>query len=286
MVHFAETHDNLRLAAKSRTWARLRTDLCALFAPNGAFGFANGVEWFATEKLNVHDAPNLNWGASENQVDAIGRLSMLLKNHPAFHDRTDLVLAQKGPGNHVALVRRHNPTGKTLLILANLDDTKTVSATWDGNLFDPGASLIDLLTRETVSPVMSGEGPSCHLAPGQVLCLSRDPEDIESLRPRGEVPEGMVPRVVHQQLRVKALEIFSYCSVAMDAAAFDSDGDARQLHRDPKAYCRNRTHLKPQPGFIQWCWPQDLKREVMVRLLKLSIKEEHLCWLNLQPMLI
>ena len=54
-VHFAETHDNLRLAARSEVYARLRTALCALCSPQGAFGFANGVEWFATEKINVHN---------------------------------------------------------------------------------------------------------------------------------------------------------------------------------------------------------------------------------------
>jgi hypothetical protein len=37
-VHFAETHDNLRLAARSHTYARMRTALCALAAPSGAFG--------------------------------------------------------------------------------------------------------------------------------------------------------------------------------------------------------------------------------------------------------
>ena len=45
MVHFAETHDNNRLAARSPAYARMRTALCALLADHGAFGFANGVEW-------------------------------------------------------------------------------------------------------------------------------------------------------------------------------------------------------------------------------------------------
>jgi hypothetical protein len=61
MIHFAETHDNNRLAERSNTFARMRTALCALCSVNGAFGFANGVEWFATEKIDVHDAPSLSW---------------------------------------------------------------------------------------------------------------------------------------------------------------------------------------------------------------------------------
>ena len=71
-VHFAETHDNLRLAARSPVWARMRTALCALASHQGAFGFANGVEWLATEKINVHEDPSLNWGAAPNQVADIG----------------------------------------------------------------------------------------------------------------------------------------------------------------------------------------------------------------------
>jgi len=69
MVHFAETHDNNRLAARSSAYARMRTALCALCSINGAFGFTGGVEWFATEKIDVHEATSLNWGAKHNQVE-------------------------------------------------------------------------------------------------------------------------------------------------------------------------------------------------------------------------
>jgi len=264
MVHFAETHDNLRLAAKSKAWARLRTDLCALFAPCGAFGFANGVEWFATEKINVHDAPGLNWGASENQVAAIGRLSRLLKDHPAFHDRTDLTLVQRGGGNHVALWRRHRPTGKELLILANLDCAHETTAAWDGGAFDPTRPLVDLLTEEAVTPVTHDGLPACALSPGQVLCLSPETGGLRDSRISCFCPEGLTPRIVHQQLRAKALEVFCSCTGAEDVGAFDADEEARQLQRDPAAYCRKHTPLAPQPGVIRWCWPSDTRREVMI----------------------
>ncbi|MDP2989882.1 MAG: glycogen debranching protein, partial [Kiritimatiellota bacterium] len=49
LVHFAETHDNNRLASRSIPYARMRTALSALCSSNGAFAFANGVEWHATE---------------------------------------------------------------------------------------------------------------------------------------------------------------------------------------------------------------------------------------------
>ncbi len=67
MVHYAETHDNNRLASVSNTYAKMRTALCALFSVSGGFGFANGVEWFAAEKINVHECPGLNWGARKTR---------------------------------------------------------------------------------------------------------------------------------------------------------------------------------------------------------------------------
>ncbi|KFO66858.1 glycogen debranching protein, partial [Smithella sp. SCADC] len=78
-VHYAETHDNNRLASRSRIYARMRTALCALCSHQGAFGFANGVEWFADKKISVHEAHPLNWGSAENQVDHIRRLNILLR---------------------------------------------------------------------------------------------------------------------------------------------------------------------------------------------------------------
>ncbi|MBW2217002.1 MAG: glycogen debranching protein, partial [Deltaproteobacteria bacterium] len=85
MIHFAETHDNLRLAERSKRYARMRTALCALCSQHGGFGFANGVEWFAPDKIDVHRENSLNWGAKPNQVQLIGRLNRLLKIHPTFH---------------------------------------------------------------------------------------------------------------------------------------------------------------------------------------------------------
>jgi len=108
-VHFAETHDNIRLAARSKIFARMRTALCALCSHQGGFGFANGVEWYATEKISVHGATSLNWGAETNQVNHLRRLNALLKTHPAFHDRTELKMVQQGDENCIVMLRRHLP---------------------------------------------------------------------------------------------------------------------------------------------------------------------------------
>ena len=264
LLHFAETHDNLRLAATSRTYARLRTDLCALFAPNGAFGFANGVEWFATEKIDVHDASGLNWGAKENQVAEIARLSTLLKYHPAFQDDTELSLVQKGTGNHVALFRRHRPTGKTLLILANLDHERDTTAAWDESFFDPKEGLTDLLTEERIRSARRDGHPSCVLSPGRVLCLARDPEDIRCVHPQASLPEGLVPRIVHQQLRAKVLDVLHACTGKEDVGSLDLDREAERLFEDPGSFVPQHRPPEGEPLVVRWQWPADLKREVMV----------------------
>ena len=61
LVHYAETHDNDRIARKGRPYARMRLALSALTSFTGAWGITNGVEWLATEKINVHKNTGLNW---------------------------------------------------------------------------------------------------------------------------------------------------------------------------------------------------------------------------------
>lgn len=265
LVHFAETHDNLRLAQKSKTFARLRTDLCALFSPNGAFGFANGVEWFASEKIVVHESPSLNWGAQENQVASIARLGCLLRNHPAFHDQTELKLVQTGLGNHIALLRHHGPTNKKLLVVANLDDEQGTLATWQSDIFETDDHPpIDLLTGTPVALNTSQGIPGCQLQPGQVVCLSPGAEDTRWLAVENEVFNKPVARIVHQNLRAKAMEIYLAETHQDDLSAFDPDSAACRLAADPEAFCRELNPETAESRVIRWQWPQDVRRTVMV----------------------
>ena len=262
-VHFAETHDNLRLAAKSHTYARLRTDLCALFAPYGAFAFANGVEWFAEEKIVVHESPSLNWNAEENQVKNIAKLTALLKHHPAFHDQTELALIQTGEGNHAALLRCHEPTGKTLLILANLDEKNETTAPWDRTRFNPqGAPMTDLLTEEVVTPLDVDGMTACRLLAGQVRCLSLDPGDVRY----GQVWEGddrgHVDRIVFQQFCAKVLDVYGAHRPPSDMGSTELKDAVEGLHKDPVGFC-NLYHGGP-PVVVRWQFPEDVRREVMV----------------------
>lgn len=264
-VHFAETHDNPRLAGKSIPYARLRTDLCALFAPHGAFGFSNGVEWFAKEKIVVHQAPSLNWGAPENQVSAIRRLTFLLKHHPAFHDQTLLRLVQTGAGNHIAMCRHHLPTGKKLLAIANLDENNEAYAAWDGSTFPSGRQpLTDLLTGASLPVIEIAGNPACLLQPAQVACLTADPGDVSGLREIATGGAKPIPRIVFQCLRAKALDVYSALSTEESLGTFDPDAAAHRLSDDPEAFCRSFNRSTEESRVVRWQWPEDARRIVMV----------------------
>jgi predicted glycogen debranching enzyme len=264
-VHFAETHDNLRLAERSRTFARMRTALCALCSSQGGFGFANGVEWYATEKINVHGAPSLNWGAEKNQVEHIRRLNTLLKNHPVFHERTELKMLQKGEGNHLALLRHHLPSGKKLLVVVNLDDEKETRAVWDSRGTGmAGSSFMDLISGETVKAAESHEQHFLPLVPGQVFCLTDDPGDMDLIL-KAESRVALSPeRIKRQQLRAKALDIYRFYRNIKGLEALDPDAMARNLAENPMEYCRSLNPFSDEPRAITWQWPRDRSREVMV----------------------
>ncbi len=263
-VHFAETHDNLRLAARSKAWARLRVRLCALASPNGAFAFANGVEWFATAKINVHESPSLNWGATDNMVNDIATLSAILKTHPAFRDRTHLEMIHEGEGNMVVLLRHHLPSGKRLLITANLSDEHPVEAGWNREKSSiPSTAMVDLLTGRRVTAMVDGPRITVNLAPGEVLCLSPDDRDMALMTPTAHI--GTPPYAVHQRLRAKAMEIaVSQMDDLSGVESIDWDRAAEELAAHPAGFCRQFHPDAEAPRVVTWQWPRDTRREVMV----------------------
>ncbi|MBQ3811753.1 MAG: glycogen debranching protein, partial [Kiritimatiellae bacterium] len=203
LAHYAETHDNNRLAARSRSWARMRTALAALASQQGCFGITNGVEWFATEKVDVHGASALRWGAPDNQVAALRRLNALLALHPAFGAGAHVEMRQIKEGNSLALLRvpRSGASGcdRSLLVLANLDPDHSQPVSWTG--FDATAAVVlfDSTTPDTrhsslVTRHSGGErAGTAQLAPGQVLCLSHDPADLAALDAALAAPPSREP---------------------------------------------------------------------------------------------
>ena len=169
LVHFAETHDNDRLAKGGETYARLRVQLAALLSWQGAWGIANGVEWYCREKIDVHGKNDLCWGAGRNMVDLISKLNFILGSNPAFDGASRLALVTRGEGNALAVVRRSADGGDSLLVLANLDCANAVTIGWDRTEF-PYSESFDLVTERMVVTA----GPVA-LEPGQVLCLAPQP---------------------------------------------------------------------------------------------------------------
>ncbi len=265
MAHYAETHDNPRLASRSHAWAKMRTALCALSSFQGTFGFANGVEWFATEKIDVHESPSLNWNAEENQVDHIHRLSKLLKNHPAFHDQTRIRVVDHASEDIFIFLRCHQPSGKKLMIVVNLDDSRPRSASWqkDKN-FGPPDSWLDLLTGKKITPRMEEGAIVMDLFPGQVLCITDDPDDwpkvCKETKERFQVPE----RIVRQRLRAKVLEVLQVVNGFGDLGDRNLETSVLTLQNDPVAFCREANSHSPESRVIRWVWPRDSRREVML----------------------
>lgn len=203
LVHFAETHDNDRLAKKGTTYARLRVQLAALLSWQGAWGIANGVEWFCTEKIDVHGKNGLNWGAKDNMVALISRLNRLLSIHPAFRNASHLRVVTRGDGNTLAVLRDSN-----VLVLANLDCEHPTRIDWDRGAFS-AAEGVDLLTDRTIGLV----GPVT-LSPGEVLCLQNPQapiaalvaEDVPMTDGSGVVFHWVFPRDEHREVSVPAGE--------------------------------------------------------------------------------
>ncbi|MBC8002372.1 MAG: hypothetical protein H7X97_07265 [Opitutaceae bacterium] len=126
LVHYSETHDNPRLAAhpQGRVWSLLRNQLCALSSHSGAFGYTGGVEWLATEKVNVHSCSGMAWGSAENIVAELARLARILAEHPAFFDGAR-VARISGPESPIyALERISAETNDRILVLINLEQPR------------------------------------------------------------------------------------------------------------------------------------------------------------------
>ena len=264
LIHFAETHDNPRLAARSPRYARMRTALCALLSCRGGFGFANGVEWYATDKIVVHEAPGLNWGASDNQVAQIGRISRLLRSHPAFHHQTEIKQLQTGEGNCIALLRRHLPTGSQLLVLINLDDEHQTLCRWKPAPDFEALNLIDMLTGAGVMIQRADGDHSLLLEPGQALCLADDMDGFADAASNSEDLTALPLQVQQQRIRAKALDVMAFYRGVCDLGECDMDQAARDLAHSPVSFCRNQNRVSEEPRVITLKCPRDLEREVMV----------------------
>jgi starch synthase (maltosyl-transferring) len=179
LVNYSETHDNERLAKQGRGWSLLRNRLCALTAPGGAFGFTGGVEWLATEKLEVHQARGMNWSAEQNLIPELAALNRLVANHPCFH--ADAELTRLSPnGSPLLALRRDSATEprESVLVLVNLDTQSKQSIRLEGGVVrDMGAPSIDLLGQSAPAIIPQGDGSfTLGVGPGESFCLAATAE--------------------------------------------------------------------------------------------------------------
>ena len=273
LIHFAETHDNNRLAARGAGYARMRTALAALLSHSGAFGITNGVEWLATEKIDVHGAASLNWGAAEHQIDAIRRLNRLLARHPAFTFDATVELVQSGVGN-VLVARRRDARGHALLVLVNLDANRAQTAEWSGEA-GTSSHTWDLLTGQEVRLHRHGTHTTFDLHPGEVRCLTDDTDDLALLH--DEATGGFTEPESIRLRRRNLLAMHLYCQITgRDSlpARLEPNDLGESFSRDPHAYCAfcadAATGRRPSEGnrmlppVITWQWPQDVRRVVIL----------------------
>jgi starch synthase (maltosyl-transferring) len=188
LIHYSETHDNSRLAAQGRgevppespnlAWSRLRNRLCALTSVGGGFGFTNGVEWAATEQVNVHSARGMAWGSETNLVAELSRLNHLLLDHPCFVDGARLVRLSP-TGSPVYALRRDSAEGlDSVLVLVNTEPGRSESIKLSPDVWAAfGGGRLDLLAGEGSPATAIGERATqgwveLVLEPGAAHCLA------------------------------------------------------------------------------------------------------------------
>jgi len=216
MANYAETHDNNRLASVSPSWSRMRIGLCAWLSANGTFGFANGVEWFADEKIDVHRDSGLNWGSDQNQVNWISAINNLLLNHPCFSDGSTLTFMETESDDLLCFKRNARYQKVTLVIAVNLNPKKSQNWIFDGawthRLLDgfPGSA--------------SQENPGTFTLPPHGHLMLQDGE------PQSE------PDYVH--FKFAALQAASGFLNQVQLGSHPSLRLAEAYYRDPLEFCR------------------------------------------------
>ena len=193
LIHYSETHDNSRLAAnggvpglpatpEGRRWSLFRNRLAALTSIQGGYGFTNGVEWCATEQINVHSSRGLAWGSPDSIVAELSALNRLISNHPCFFDGA-LLQRLSEPQSAVYALRRDSAEGlDQVLVLANTEfeeerSIELARSVWE-ELGQPNIDLMGYSPAPKWQSVPSTPGSADQriritLAPGATHCLTK-----------------------------------------------------------------------------------------------------------------
>jgi len=181
-VHYSETHDNDRLAARGRNWSLLRNRLSALTSVRGGFGFTCGVEWLATEKILVHQRTGLAWDSPSHIVQELATLNHLLAHHPAFFDGASLQRLSPDACPAYGLLRRSADQRWVVLVLINLaTDRSSPLSLSKADLGSPNPVALDLLGQTLPEISVSATHISVVLPPGSAYAFSDQPAPPDSL---------------------------------------------------------------------------------------------------------
>ncbi|MFN7958060.1 MAG: amylo-alpha-1,6-glucosidase [Holophagaceae bacterium] len=238
LVHYSETHDNLRLAERGAAWSRLRNRLCALAAQNGGFGFTAGVEWLATQKVDVHEARDLAWGAAPNLVDELASLNRLLAKHPCFFDGAEIRRLSVDDAPVLILQRRSAEGADAVLVLVNLDLDRARTCTVDAADWALlGETGLDLLGQPAPATRLLPSGDrELSLAPGACHCLSAHAE-----------PQGLAGDAYRQARAQVAWGLQALAAVHPAEALGPGPwhGLAERVAADPAAFLAALPHVDP-----------------------------------------
>ncbi len=273
LVHYSETHDNTRLAARGasphapltpegRRWSLHRNRLSALTSVQGAFGFTNGVEWCATEQVNVHSSRGLNWGSRLHLIPELHRLHQLLAHHPCFFDGARLSRLDL-PGSPVLALRRDSADGLDIcLVLVNTQFDQPghlllSQAIWE----DLGSPRFDLALADPSTPSDPvgirpvPNGVELILQPGAAHCLA------VSAAPRGLAGDAYRHARARADWALAALNRVSPVPVAQPQPWTDL---AAAVDADPFAFlAQTLPHAGTYPRVIRWI-RADIRRIVPV----------------------
>lgn len=183
LVHYSETHDNERLAARGRAWSLLRNRLCGLASVSGGFGITCGVEWLAKERIAVHGSSGLAWDAPANIVPELSRLNRLLAEHPCFFDGASLTRLSAPESPVYALLRQSKSGEDVVLVLVNTELERPgaleldLSAEPGQSASAPGQSAalekwVDLLGQTAPGVMPRGRKWAVSMPPGSAFCLA------------------------------------------------------------------------------------------------------------------
>ena len=263
MVHFAETHDNNRLAAVSQKYAALRTALSALLSYNGSLGITNGVEWFATEKIDVHGSAPLHWGNPENQTEQIRRLQVLLSLHPAFFARASIRFLKNDCADGLAALRTDAAGERGVLILINLNDSGRIQCRWPQTEFPcAGHTLFDLLSGSEIICTEDKARQGLTLEALQALCLTDRQEDLLRLESAlTRTSYGEPEYALRQRVRAEMFKVITEYQGLRDVSAFEDGVLATLFTENPERFCAQMS-ASSLPPLTTWTEGPDQKRVV------------------------